>query len=165
MNSTVPASTSLPMFWNYTGRQEEHDQKHSLLNRETKVTVTVPGILLKDFFTFYWYLLSDLDLAFQWIRIQGFDDQRLKDWRKKYSRKFLYIYFFDQKSIFIYVQATGEVFSPQKRTSSTSKKRTLLTFSMFVGHFCPPGSGYNPYPDPQHCLSSSSKQIEALQYR
>ncbi len=29
---------------------------------------------------------------------------------------------------------------------------------MFVGNFCPPGSGSNPDPDPQQCLSSSAKQ-------
>ncbi len=54
---------------------------------------------LKEFFTFYRYLLSDPDLAFlvdpdtdpDPIRIQGFDDQRLKDWRKKNTAEnFLY---------------------------------------------------------------------------
>jgi hypothetical protein len=53
---------------------------------------------------------------------------------------------------------------PQKRTSSTSKNEIYKLFSMFVGDFCPPGSGYgsrdpnesgsNPDDtdsDPQHC--------------
>jgi hypothetical protein len=39
------------------------------------------------------------------------------------------------------VQATEEVISPQKRTSSTSKHEISLFFSIFVGHFCPPGPG------------------------
>ncbi len=33
------------------------------------------------------------------------------------------------------VKATGEAVSPQKRTYSTSKHETFLTFSCFVGHF------------------------------
>ncbi len=38
-------------------------------------------------------------------------------------------------------QATGEAFSPQKRTSSTTKHENSVLFSIFVGHFCPPGTG------------------------
>jgi hypothetical protein len=38
-------------------------------------------------------------------------------------------------------QATGEAFSPQKRTSSTSKHENSVLFSIFAGQFCPPGSG------------------------
>jgi hypothetical protein len=38
-------------------------------------------------------------------------------------------------------QATGEAFSPQKRTSSISKHEIFSLFSIFVGLFCPPGSG------------------------
>jgi hypothetical protein len=34
-----------------------------------------------------------------------------------------------------------EAFSLQKRTSSTSKHENSLLFSIFMGHFCPPGSG------------------------
>jgi hypothetical protein len=41
------------------------------------------------------------------------------------------------------VQATGEAFSPQKRTSSTSKDEIYLLFYIFVGHFCP----LDPDPD------------------
>jgi hypothetical protein len=58
----------------------------------------------------------------------------------------------DQKLQFTYSwasikddQATGEAFSPQKRTSSNSKLEISLLFSFFVGHFCPIGSGD---PDP-----------------
>jgi hypothetical protein len=79
------------------------------------------------------------------MRIQGFDEQKLQ---------------------FTYVQATGEAFSPQKRTFSTSKNEIYQLFSMFVGHFYIPGFGYgsrdpieisksNPDldtdPDPQQC--------------
>jgi hypothetical protein len=56
--------------------------------------------------------------------------------------------FFDQKLQFIYsqasiksFQATGKAFSPQKKTSSTSKNVTYKLFPIFVGHFCHPGSG------------------------
>jgi hypothetical protein len=52
------------------------------------------------------------------IRIRGFNDQKLK---KKIQQKIFSIFFFYQKLQFTYVQATGEAFSPQKRTSSTSK--------------------------------------------
>jgi hypothetical protein len=57
-------------------------------------------------------------------------------------------FFFDQKLKFTYpkasikdAQATVEAFSPQKRTSSTSKHENSVLFSIFVGHFGPPGSG------------------------
>jgi hypothetical protein len=60
-------------------------------------------------------------------------------------------------------QAPGKVFSPQKRTSSTSKIEISSLFLLFfVGHFSSPGSGSgssrpNPMrihadPDPKHCL-------------
>jgi hypothetical protein len=84
-----------------------------------------------------------------------------KNGRKKYSRNFFKI-FFDQKLQFTYVKATGEAFSPQKRTSNTSRNYQL--FSMFVGHFCPLRSGFesrdpiesgsNTDPNPQHCLEA-----------
>jgi hypothetical protein len=60
--------------------------------------------------------------------------------------------FFYQKLQFTnYVQATGEAFSPQKRTSSTKKNDIYQHFSMFVGHFRPPGyrDPLNPDPHPQ----------------
>ena len=62
--------------------------------------------------------------------IQGFDDQKLK---KKIQMKKC----FDKKLQFTDVQATGEAYSPQKRTSSTSKKEIYELFSMFMGQFCP----------------------------
>jgi hypothetical protein len=52
-------------------------------------------------------------------------------------------------------QATGEAFSTQQRTSSTSKHET---YSFFVGHFCPPGSGSGPRrskpTQQQHCFTT-----------
>jgi hypothetical protein len=39
------------------------------------------------------------------------------------------------------VQAKEEAFSPQQRTSSTSKNEIHELFSTFVGQLCPPGSG------------------------
>jgi hypothetical protein len=62
-----------------------------------------------------------------------------KNWKKLTPEDFLY--FLSEVAIYLSlgsikdVQATGEAFSPQKRTSRTSKHE------MFVGLFCPPGSG------------------------
>jgi len=39
-------------------------------------------------------------------------------------------------------QAAGEAFSPPKRSSSSSKHEISSIFPFFVGHFCPPGSGF-----------------------
>jgi hypothetical protein len=93
---------------------------------------------------------TDPDPAFQVNPDQGFDDQKLK--KKKYSRNFLSS-FFNQKLQFTYVQATGEAFSPQKRTLSSSIN------AKFVGNFLPswiriripdpdtdPGTPFNPDP-------------------
>ncbi len=95
-----------------------------------------------------------------WIQfqIQGFDDQQLK---KMCSWKFLYIFL--SKMQFTYpraslkdAQTTGEAFYPQKRTSDTSKHENSLLFSIFVGHFCPPGSGSR---------SSDSNQCGSMRIR
>jgi hypothetical protein len=78
------------------------------------------------------------------IRIQSIENQKLKI-KNTYSRNF----FLYQKLQFTYplasikeVQATGEAFSPQKRTYSTPKTEIYQLLSIFVGHICPPGSGY-----------------------
>jgi hypothetical protein len=64
----------------------------------------------------------DQDPAFQVnpypIQIQGFDDQELK--KKIQLIKFFKYLLFIKIAIYLF-QATGEAFSPQKRTSSTSK--------------------------------------------
>jgi hypothetical protein len=44
------------------------------------------------------------------IRIQGFDDQKLKE----KNTAGIFLLFLNQKLQFLYVQATGEAFSPQK---------------------------------------------------
>jgi hypothetical protein len=67
---------------------------------------------------------------------------------KIYSQKFNFD-FLNKKLLFTYSyasikdgQATGEAFSPQIRTCSTwQNMKILFLFVIFVGHFCPPGSG------------------------
>jgi hypothetical protein len=74
--------------------------------------------------------------------------------------------FFGSKLQFTYVQATGEAFTPQKRTSCTSEREIYYFISMFVGHLCPPGSGSrdpieygsNPDPDPQLVWNMMSRR-------
>ncbi len=68
-----------------------------------------------------------------------------KNWKKILQKN---LNFFYQKLQFTHpkvsindVQATGEAFSPQKRTSSTSKREICYFFPIFIGHFCPPGFG------------------------
>jgi hypothetical protein len=58
------------------------------------------------------------------IRIQDFDDQKLK---KIYNWKKIR-YFFDQKLQFLIPRPTGEAIRPQKRTSSTSKQEISKLF-------------------------------------
>ncbi len=73
-------------------------------------------------------------VAFKFLQSCGSGSRVLmtQNWRKKIQ--------FDQKLQFTYIQATVEAFSPQNRTSSTSKNKIYKLFSMFMGHFCPPGS-------------------------
>jgi hypothetical protein len=59
--------------------------------------------------------------------------------KKTCNQKFNF-YFLDQKLQFTFPlasikdsQATGEAFSPQKRTSSTSKEKKILSFFQFFG--------------------------------
>ncbi len=83
-----------------------------------------------------------------------------KNWERKIQQKICLKSFFDKKMQFTYpqafindVQATGEAFSPPKRPSSTSKDEFHKLFYIFLGHFCPPGSGdpnQDSDPDPQH---------------
>ncbi len=77
------------------------------------------------------------------IQIQSFDDQKQK-------KILSWIFFLKSKTaIFSYpwasikgIQVTEKAFSPQNRTSSTSKQMKFLNFfSTFVGYFCPPGCG------------------------
>ncbi len=74
---------------------------------------------------------------------------------QKFTAEKIYFIFFDQKFSLLIpgplvsikdVQATGEAFSPQKRTSSTSKHDTyFLTYFYLCGSFLPD-------PDPKHCI-------------
>ncbi len=83
------------------------------------------------------YRLMRLRILF---RIQGFDDKNCNK---------IYIYFLIKiKSTILnlgrhkgHPSYTREAFSNQKRTSSTAWN--LFTFSIFVAHFCPPGSGFS----------------------
>ncbi len=91
----------------------------------------------------------------------GLDDLKLK---QIYNQKFNFN-FFNQKLQFTYpqasqdAQATGETFSPQKRTSSTSKDENSVLFSIFWGHFCPPGSGY------AICMRIRIRQLKLMRIR
>ncbi len=74
------------------------------------------------------------------FRVQGFDD---KNWNK-FTAHFL----IKMKSPILILglkkghpSYTREAFSNQKRTSGTAWN--LLTFPIFVAHFCPPGSGFS----------------------
>ncbi len=74
------------------------------------------------------------------IRIQGFNDQKLK---KKYSWK-NFLFFFDQTAIYLSL-GLHKVCPGYRRSLQLTKEaiqhfKTWI-FSSFVGHFCPPGSG------------------------
>ncbi len=77
------------------------------------------------------------------LRIHGFHDQKFE---KIYSWKKCWYSIFEEEKLLSYpmkaVKATGEAFSPQKRTFSTSKNEIFQLFSIFIGHFCPTGSGF-----------------------
>ncbi len=61
-----------------------------------------------------------------------------------------------------HVQATGEAFSPQKRTSSTSKYKIPFPLSNFVCQFCSPGSGSSWWQN--HCGSGSTTPQKFLSH-
>ncbi len=70
------------------------------------------------------------------------------NWKKFIAGNLFSIFLIKNCNLLIYpwasikdAQATGEAVSPQKRTSSTLKHENSGFFSIFVGHFCPPGSG------------------------
>jgi hypothetical protein len=81
------------------------------------------------------------------IQFQGFDDQKLK--KKKIQLKFLFIYLFSSK-IAIYLSLGLHKVSPSDRRSLLPsneniqhfKKCNYELFSILVGQFCPPGSGF-----------------------
>ncbi len=58
------------------------------------------------------------------------------------------------------IQATGEAFSPQKRTSSTLKLKISSPFPIFVGNFCISGSGsIRPKTEVDPCGSESETVV------
>ncbi len=72
-----------------------------------------------------------------------------KNWRKKIQLKnILNIFFWSKIAIYLYlglhkgVQATIEAFGPQKKHPSLQKMKIINFFIIFVGKFCPPGSGF-----------------------
>jgi hypothetical protein len=76
-------------------------------------------------------------------------DQKLNE---KNTAEIFFISFLYKKLLFTYVQATGEAFSPQKRTSSTSKIK-FINFFYVCGSFLPSCIRSrmhiaNPDPDP-----------------
>jgi hypothetical protein len=86
------------------------------------------------------------------IRIQGFNDQKLK---KKLQLKKNLIFFGSKTAIYLslasikYVQITEEAFSSQKRPSNTSKHELLQIFFYFCGSFLPSWIRIRiPGPDP-----------------
>jgi hypothetical protein len=66
------------------------------------------------------------------IRIQGFDDKKRK--------KNVFSLFFDQKCGLLMTNLQEQP-SAFKKEHPALQKINLLTYSMFVGYFCPPGSG------------------------
>jgi hypothetical protein len=61
------------------------------------------------------------------------------------------------------VQASGEAFSRQKRTSSTSKDEIYQVFYIFLGHFCPLGSGSGlRIPTPFESVAGSTTLVLGL---
>ncbi len=110
---------------------------------------------LRSLFSFYgedeirslsWTSVVDPDPAFQ-----GNPDPDTDSgfWWPKIRKIVLDFFFISKIAIYLSpgllknVQSTGQAFSPQKRTYSTSKNEIYLLFSLFVGYcgsFCPPGS-------------------------
>jgi hypothetical protein len=117
-------------------------------------------------------LNNDLDPDLYQIRIQGFKDRKLK---KIYSGKILN--FLGSKTT-IYLSLFSIKGRPklQKKPSALKKEHPalqsmiFLNFSIFVGHFYPPGcgsgtdlteSGSNPEPEPKHWLAGKTAYLYA----
>jgi hypothetical protein len=101
------------------------------------------------------------------IRIQGFNDQKLK---KITAEIFFYIFFLIKTAIYLslglhkvqYVQVIEEAFSSQKRPSNTSKHELLQIFVYFCGSFLPSWIRIRnriPNPDPQTRLNTDPIRI------
>ncbi len=81
-----------------------------------------------------------------------------KKWKKKNSSLKRNVSFFEQKLQFTYLSlgplkrhpSYRRSFQPSKENIKPREMKFICFFSIFVGHFCPPESGSNPDPDPQH---------------
>jgi hypothetical protein len=87
----------------------------------------------------FWIRIHFIRIWIQHIRLntdpdRDFDDQKLNKFTEEKK--------FHQKHLIYLSQDDFQAFSPQKRTSSTSKNGISKFVPTFVGHFCPPGSGY-----------------------
>ncbi len=106
------------------------------------------------------------------IRIQGFNDQKLK---KNYSWKKIKIFFWSKTAIYLSL-VLHEVCPNYRRSLQLTKEAiqhlktwTLKKNSTFVGHFCPPGSGStgpiesgsNPDPDPKPWIVNNNSVNKA----
>jgi hypothetical protein len=64
-------------------------------------------------------------------RIKGFNDQKLK---KKIQLKLFFL-------LFLIKNCNLRMSKLQEKPAALKREHLALFFSMFVGHFCPPGSG------------------------
>ncbi len=77
-----------------------------------------------------------------WIRIRIRQLRLMRIWIQDYDDQKFYNFTAEKSNFFVKdVQATGEAFSPPKRTSSISKQEISYLFSIFVGNFCLLGYG------------------------
>jgi hypothetical protein len=74
----------------------------------------------------------------------GFDDLKLK----KITAEIFFFFFWSKTTIYLSLglhkgrPSYRRSLQPSKKTSSTSKHENSVLFSIFVGHFFPPGSGF-----------------------
>ncbi len=101
-------------------------------------------------FTIYSYFYHWIRIRiqhFKWIRIQsGSNALMTKNWRKKYNWKFFCVLLlttaiYSSLGLHKGLPSYRRSLQPSKENIQHFKKWNLLTFSIFVGHFCPPGSG------------------------
>ncbi len=105
------------------------------------------------------------------IRIQGL---MTINWRKKIQLKYLFFLIKNCNLLTSKLQEKPSALTGEHR--ALQKMKLIYFFHMFVGHFCPPGSGsgsdqccesgyeardpiesgFNPDPDQQHCPKSSN---------
>ncbi len=124
----------------HTCRTIFYKGKRSWIRTRLKVKITIQ-IRKKQCFGSV-FILSGSGLhpnPADWVRIQGFDDRKLK--KNLQLQKKLNIFFIKHCNLPIQdcikdIQATEKAFSPQKRTSSTSNMK-FLNFFLFCVSFLP----------------------------